>query len=81
MSAPLSERTSLARFIIFMVCLAAAGSILAGAHYYAVDLPEQQKVTAPDNAANPMIKCQICKSNCYGQTDYYNCLSECNLIC
>ena len=25
--------------------------------------------------------CNICKSNCIGKPDYYNCLSECDLIC
>lgn len=64
-----------------MICLALAGSILAGAHYYTIDLPQQQKVTAPDNAMKPMIKCQICKANCQGKTDIYNCLSECELVC
>lgn len=71
----------LARLVLFMVCLALAGTFVAGAHYYAIDLPQQQNLQAPANAENPMIKCQICKSNCYGETDYYNCLSECDLIC
>jgi hypothetical protein len=36
-----------------MVCLAAAGSFVAGAHYYAVDLPQQMHVQAPANACIP----------------------------
>ena len=53
MSAPPSERTSLARLVLFMVCLAAAGSFVAGAHYYTIDLPQQNAVQAPTNACVP----------------------------
>jgi len=35
------ERTPLARFVLFMVCLSIAGTIVAGAHYYTIDLPQQ----------------------------------------
>ena len=32
-----------------MVCLAIAGSFVAGIHYYAVDLPQQQDMEVPAN--------------------------------
>jgi len=32
-----------------MMCLSIAGSIVAGTHYYAVDLPQQQNVQMPEN--------------------------------
>ena len=41
----------LARLVLFMVCLSIAAGIVAGIHYVAVDLPEQQTVKAPANGA------------------------------
>jgi len=32
-----------------MVCVSAAGAFIAGAHYVAVDLPQQQNLQAPTN--------------------------------
>lgn len=75
------EKSPLAQLVLVIVCLAIAGSIGAGVHYYAVDLPRQNAVQAPENGVNPFYKCLICKSNCEGKTDYYNCLSECDLVC
>lgn len=46
-----STTSPLARLVLFMVCLSIAGSIVAGVHYVAVDLPEQQNVKAPANGA------------------------------
>lgn len=40
----------LARLVLFMVCLSIAGGFVGIAHYYAVDLPEQQKIQAPANS-------------------------------
>jgi hypothetical protein len=74
-------QTPLARLVLFMVCLAFAGSILAGTHYYAIDLPQQQKVTVPENNVPLKSGCKICQSNCAGVLDYYNCITECDLIC
>jgi hypothetical protein len=70
----------MARLVLFTVCLAVAGSILAGVHYYAVDLP-QQKLPVPENNLPIDAGCKICESNCYGKTDYYDCMTECDLIC
>ena len=42
-------RTPLARLVLFMICLSIIGSAIAGIHYYAVDLPQQQSVKAPSN--------------------------------
>ncbi|PKL64709.1 MAG: hypothetical protein CVV32_06395 [Methanomicrobiales archaeon HGW-Methanomicrobiales-3] len=44
-----SKRSPLARLVLFMVCLAIAGSAGAGVHYYAVDLPVQKNVQVPEN--------------------------------
>jgi hypothetical protein len=35
--------------VVFMVCLAIAGSIVAGVHYYTVDLPAQKDIRPPQN--------------------------------
>lgn len=42
-------RTPLARLVLFMICLSIIGSAIAGIHYYAVDLPQQQSVQPPAN--------------------------------
>jgi hypothetical protein len=71
------EKTPLARLVLFMICLAALGSIVAGAHYYTIDLPQQAAVVAPANS--PSDNCQDCYDRC--ARDYpnsggckYNCL-------
>jgi len=75
-----SPWSPLARLVLFMVCLAIAGSCIAGAHYYTVDLP-QQKVTIPENGPSLGHQCDICKANCVGVTDIWNCIQECDMIC
>ena len=44
---PTSNASPFARLVLMIACLSIAGSILAGAHYYAVDLPTQKTVTEP----------------------------------
>ncbi|MFA5267689.1 MAG: hypothetical protein WC379_06925 [Methanoregula sp.] len=56
-----SEKTPLARLVLFMVCLAVAASIVAGAHYYAVELPLQEAISAPQNSG---MSCQECYDWC-----------------
>jgi len=43
------NRSPLARLILFITCLAIAGSILAGTHYYTIDLPQKNVEVAPSN--------------------------------
>jgi hypothetical protein len=62
MSEPQSPLT---RLVLFIVCLAIAGSIIAGAHYFTIDLPAQKNAQAP--------------SNLFGFGG--SCLSECNSGC
>jgi hypothetical protein len=47
MTACQSTRSPLARLVLFMICLAIAGSAIAGAHYAVVDLPAQNHVQNP----------------------------------
>jgi len=63
-----SLQSPLARFVLVMVCLSIAGSCIAGAHYFAVDLP-QQHLQAP---ANALI---TCSQSCDAQ--YYSCMPSC----
>ena len=79
MSSP--EISPLARLVLFMVCLSIAGTAVAGVHYYAVDLPQQESVQVPDNKMVLGSGCEICKANCAGKTDIWNCLQECELVC
>ncbi len=76
-----SPQSPLALLVLFMVCLAVFGSTVAGAYYYAVDLPQQKQAPPPDNGLKPFKKYDICESNCKDKPDYYNCMTECNLIC
>ncbi|MCK9581861.1 MAG: hypothetical protein M0Q92_15635 [Methanoregula sp.] len=63
MSASQTPTTSpLARLVLFMICLSIAGTVVAGAHYYAVDLPLQAEVKAPVNS--PGDNCQDCYDRC-----------------
>ena len=73
-----SGKTPLARLVLFICCLAIAGSVVAGLHYYAVDLPAQKNVPAPENSVSSTSNCEICKHNCRVDTDYYACLAICN---
>ena len=46
-----STLSPIARLILFIVCLAIAGTIVGGIHYVAVDLPQQEEamLTVPQN--------------------------------
>jgi hypothetical protein len=61
----------LARLVLFMIFLSVAGGITAGAHYYAVDVPQQQSLQAPTNTYDCWDECNIqfdaCNSLCYIQ--------------
>jgi hypothetical protein len=60
-------RTPLARLVLFMVCLSVAGSFLAGVHYFAVDLPQQQSLAAPKNDMCGFVDANYCAGT---DTDY-----------
>jgi hypothetical protein len=82
-----SPVSPLARLVLFIVCLSIAGSIAAGVHYFVVDLPEQKALSEhpPANTANSdtQEKCNTCRFACtyVPQSDYYQCLADCELIC
>lgn len=76
-----AERSPLARLILFMVCLSIARSIVAGAHYYAIDLPDQERsaLQQPENARTT--KCINCQFVCSYDPHPVACLDQCDLIC
>jgi hypothetical protein len=43
----------LTRLVLFMICLAITGSVVAVIHYHAVDLPAQAALHAPSNDHSP----------------------------
>ena len=73
-----TEYSPLARLVLFMVCLSVAGTLLAGGHYFAVDLPQQQSVQVPSNGntLSEILGPAICKTKC--QDDDDECFRECN---
>jgi hypothetical protein len=68
-----SEKTPLARLMLFMICISVAGSIGAGISWFAVELPAQNAVTAPANGDT--LACgnarQECTNGC-GNMPYHN---------
>jgi len=63
------ETTPFACLVVFIIGVSVLGSILAGAHYFAVDLPKQQ-ITAPENGYD-----YACHSGCT------NTFSDCDRKC
>lgn len=82
-----SERSPCARLVLFMICLSIAGSILAGAHYYAVDLPQQNALKAPENGWDSTQSCEVCTGNCIihkitgDERRYFDCIDQCGTVC
>ena len=77
-----STESPLARLVLFMVCLSIAGSLVAGVHYYAVDLPVQKELLAPTGTI-PTGPCSDCKLKCGLVKDPYVhqiCLGECECL-
>ena len=72
-----SPHSPLARLVLFMVCLAIAGSLVAGTHFYAIDLPQQKNVQAPENAVSGKQSCDICRHNCLIDPDIIGCMTGC----
>jgi len=48
-----TKQTPLARLVLFMFCLAIAGSVVAGVHYVVIDIPAQQQIAEkpPENGS------------------------------
>jgi archaellum component FlaG (FlaF/FlaG flagellin family) len=76
-----SAKSPLARLVLVIICLAIAGSIVAGTHYYAVDLP-QQLASPPQNPTEMMVQCNIYRSNCIFEPadKQVSCYTSCELL-
>ena len=60
-----SGRTPIGRLVVFMISLAIAGSIFAGAHYAFVDLPAQAYTDMPpSNGVLPGGVCSVGSDMC-----------------
>ena len=76
------KKSPLASLVLFMVCLALLGCVIAGAHYVVVDLPAQKNLQAPENAVGNLQNCGICEANCANDPEYWRCFSGCkDLLC
>ncbi len=61
-----------------MVCLAIAGTFVAGVHYFAIDLPQQKAVTAPENTSCREL-CRAIGTDCTDVCQTENCRSVCKV--
>ncbi|MDP3563556.1 MAG: hypothetical protein Q8R70_03610 [Methanoregula sp.] len=78
MTATPSERSPLARLVLFMFCIAIAGSLVAGLHYFTIDLPQQQAVTAPENSSCREL-CRAIGTDCTAICMTESCRSVCKV--
>ena len=75
MSSSLSTPSPLVRLVLFMICLSIAGTVVAGAHYFTVDLPQQKALPAPANGQN---ECEKSCNFCFGMSaDPVACYARC----
>jgi hypothetical protein len=75
-----SQKSPLARLVLFIVCLSIAGSIIAGVYYFAIGLPQQNTLQAPENSACADT-CRIQFNACAGACgDNQLCRGLCNEV-
>jgi hypothetical protein len=79
----MSETQSpLAGLVLFIVCLAIAGTFVAGVHYFTIDLPQQNAMQAPQNWDNDCeFECYVAQSSCNVQCPSYIGRRECEAQC
>jgi len=76
-------QSPLARLVLFMVCLSIAGSLVAGVHWFAIDLPVQQAraLHPPANQNTELFAaCKICMQGCKFDSNIYACEMTCRLL-
>lgn len=80
------ERSPLDRLIIFIVCLAMTGTVVAGVHYFTIDLPGEKSIQAPLNLGKSDDPCSVqeeqCRADCNGLIvpEMQACLRSCGEI-
>jgi len=83
----MSETQSpLAGLVLFIICLAIAGTFVAGVHYFAIDLPQQNALQAPENEypwpkEDCEFECGVDKSVCESQCPTYVGRTQCKNQC
>jgi hypothetical protein len=77
MSAATKPGTALRALVLFMICLSIAGTLIAGAHWFAIDKPQQDalKNTAPKNSG--FLDCPSCIATCPAGMVPNDCLAYC----
>ena len=78
---PGSAQSPLRKLVLFLVCLALAGTILAGILYLTVELPAQQPARAPPNGPGSSRPCEIFRTDCPGGCgNDQACLDRCDQL-
>ncbi|MDD1687017.1 hypothetical protein [Methanoregula sp.] len=67
-------KSPLASLVLFMICIAILGSIIAGAYYFAIEKPSHDALTAPSNLQPSFSPLATCLSKCHEA--YFNCLED-----
>ena len=82
MSAATTPGKALRALVLFMVCLSIAGTLVAGAHWFVVDKPQQDalKNTAPENGVINGFGCVECLHVCGPLRGHYACHDYCEQI-
>ncbi len=80
MSAATTPGKALRALVLFMVCLSIAGTLVAGAHWFVVDKPQQDalKITAPENGG--YFNCPTCIATCRPRLGFQACIDYCEQI-
>ena len=77
-----SGKSPLGQLVMFTLCLALAGSIVATMHYYTIDLPTQHSAQPPENTICKTELCRFCEGcikACWAKSPQYwnDCFDEC----
>lgn len=79
LSARNEDLSPLDRLVLFMICLAIAGTIVGGVHYYVIDIPAQKAVPPPYNYDTTA--CAKCLASCTYQFWDDSCTNTCMHSC
>jgi hypothetical protein len=80
MTAATAQGTVLSKLVLFMVCLSIAGTVVAGAHWFAIDRPQQDALGNKAPANSGFLDCPTCIATCPPGMAYNDCLAYCEQI-
>ena len=75
-----AKRSPLAGLVIFMIGLSIAASLVAGIHYAAIDLPQQQTPQAPANE-DCFLSCENAYNQCVAYCNTHGCTNSQRFMC